>query len=69
MLNEKRVGEDVLYERPVVGAREAAEDGPQGVGPELRRHRVDAHRGGAVSSSRTEIQARPSLESLRRMLT
>ena len=28
MLNEKRVGEDVLYERTVVGARHAAEDRP-----------------------------------------
>src|SRR5829696_2661307 len=40
------VGEDVLYERPVEGARDAAEDSPQGVGPQLRRHRVDAHGGG-----------------------
>src|ERR687894_1211615 len=37
------VGEDVLYERAVEGARDAAEDRSQGVGPELRRHRVDAH--------------------------
>src|SRR5215210_4769718 len=40
------VGEDVLDERAVEGARDAAEDSPEGVGPELRRHRVDAHRGG-----------------------
>src|SRR5215212_6056937 len=40
------VGEDVLYERPVEGARDAPEDRTKGVGPELRRHRVDAHRGG-----------------------
>src|SRR5918998_1413403 len=37
------VGEDVLYERAVEGARDAAEDRPQGVGPELRRNRFDAH--------------------------
>src|SRR5215203_3295163 len=40
------VGEDVLYERPVEGARDAPEDRTKGVSPELRRHRVDAHRGG-----------------------
>src|SRR5215208_1363579 len=38
------VREDVLYERGVEGARDAAEDRPEGVGPQLRRHRVDAHR-------------------------
>ena len=38
--------EDVLYERPVVGACQASEHGPHGVGPELGRHRVDSHRGG-----------------------
>src|SRR5215211_222215 len=37
------VGEDVLYERTVEGARDAPEDRTKGVGPELRRHRVDAH--------------------------
>src|SRR5215210_1098567 len=37
------VGEDVLYERAVEGARDAPEDCAKGVGPELRRHRVDAH--------------------------
>src|SRR5918997_5823155 len=43
------VGEDVLYERAVESARDAAEDRSQGVGPELRRHRVDAHgRGGGL---------------------
>src|SRR5918997_1836638 len=43
------VGEDVLYERAVEGARDAPEDRPQGVGPELRRDRVDAHcRGGGL---------------------
>src|SRR5918997_3724852 len=43
------VWEDVLYERAVEGARDAPEDCPQGVGPELRRHRVDAHgRGGGL---------------------
>src|SRR5215216_913377 len=40
------VGEDVLYERAVEGARDAAEDRAKGVSPELRRNRVDAHRGG-----------------------
>src|SRR5918995_7349896 len=43
------VGEDVLYERAVEGARDAAEHRSKGVGPELRRHRVDAHgRGGGL---------------------
>src|ERR687889_1228261 len=37
---------DVLYERPVVSASQAPEHGPHGVGPELGRHRVDAHCGG-----------------------
>src|ERR687897_2695844 len=37
---------DVLYERPVVSASQASEHGPHGVGPELGRHRVDAHCGG-----------------------
>src|SRR5215207_629685 len=48
------VREDVLYERAVEGARDASEDRPQGVGPELRRHRVDAHRrgGGLVLAHR-----------------
>src|SRR5919106_1807829 len=36
--------EDVLYERPVVRTRKPAEYRPHGVGPELGRHRVDAHR-------------------------
>src|SRR5215208_6848948 len=37
--------EDVLYERPVVRSRKPSEYRPHGVGPELGRHRVDAHRG------------------------
>src|ERR687894_412802 len=37
---------DILYERPVVRARQASEHSPHGVGPELGRHRVDAHCGG-----------------------
>src|SRR3712207_3432184 len=40
------VGEDVLDERAVEGARDTPEDRPQGVAPELRRHRVDAHGSG-----------------------
>src|SRR5829696_3017783 len=43
------IGEDVLYKGAVEGARDAAEDRPQSVGPELCRHRVDAHgRGGGL---------------------
>src|ERR687889_611267 len=37
--------EEVLYERPVVRTRKPAEYRPHGVGPELGRHRVDAHPG------------------------
>src|ERR671921_1156025 len=42
-VERERVREDVLYERAVEGASTATEDGPEGVGPELGRHRVDAH--------------------------
>src|SRR5918998_5585004 len=38
------IREDVLYERGVERARQSSEDRSQGVGPELRRHRVYAHR-------------------------
>src|SRR5919112_2136417 len=38
------VREDVLYERAVESARNSPENRPQGVGPELRRHRVYTHR-------------------------
>src|SRR5215210_4617117 len=48
------VGEDVLYERGVESTCQAPEDGSQGVSPELRRHRVYAHRrsGGLVLAHR-----------------
>src|SRR5215217_2146270 len=42
-VERERVGEDVLYERAVEGACQATEDGTEGVGPELGRHRVDTH--------------------------
>src|SRR5918994_4482679 len=55
------VGEDVLYERAVEGARDASEDRSKGVGPELRRHRVDAHGrgGGLVLAHRDPGAAQP----------
>src|SRR5215212_2464224 len=48
------VGEDVLYEGAVERAPDTPEDRPQSVGPELRRHRVYAHRrgGGLVLAHR-----------------
>src|SRR5918997_15919 len=42
-VERERVGKDVLYECDVEGAGQAAEHGPEGVCPQLRRHGVYAH--------------------------
>src|SRR5215212_9551195 len=57
------VGEDVLYEGAVERTRDTPEDRPQGVGPELRRHRVDAHRrgGGLVLAHRDPGPSQPGV--------
>src|SRR5215213_2086825 len=60
-VERERVGEDVLYERTVEGAGQSSEDAPEGVGPQLGRHRVYAHgrRGGLVLADRDPGPSQP----------
>src|SRR5215211_5914757 len=55
--------EDALYERAVERACDPPEDPPEGVGPKLRRHRVDAHRrgGGLVLAHRDPGPSQPGV--------
>ena len=45
-VEEEVVARDAVLRRGVVGAGDAAEEGAAGVGPGLRPHQRDAHRGG-----------------------